>query len=263
MGTTILGSETLLLRCTVWLFPSTDDGVRNMIRIAIVEDNANYQRQLLNFLHRYEEENGEQFRISVFTDGLDIVEANTASIDVILMDIQMQNMDGMKAAERIRMGDKNVIIIFISNLAQYALQGYKVEALDYVLKPVQYFAFSQTLQKAVRKINDSKAFYIYIMQDNTMVRLNTDSITYIESQDHKVTFHTQEKIIATRETLKNLEQKLKGRPFARCNNCYLVNLVYVETVKENSVTVAGEQLQISRPKRKAFMEALAAYVGGD
>lgn len=96
-----------------------------------------------------------------------------------------------------------------------------------------------------------------------MERLDTEFITYIESQDHKVAFHTREKIIATRETLKNLERKLEGRPFARCNNCYLINLAYVEAVKENSVTVAGELLQISRSKRKAFMEALAAYVGGD
>ena len=84
---------------------------------------------------------------------------------------------------------------------------------------------------------------------------------YIESQDHKVTFHLNGKTVAARDTLKGLEEKLKGQPFARCNNCYLVNLAYVEAVKENCVTVAGERLQISRPKRKGFMEALAAYVG--
>ncbi len=108
--------------------------VPSMIQIAIVEDDANYQKQLLNYLHRYEEEYGEQLQPSVFSDGLDIIEANLSAIDIILIDIQMRNMDGMKAAERIRLYDKNVIIIFITNLSQYALQGYKVEAMDYVLK---------------------------------------------------------------------------------------------------------------------------------
>lgn len=234
-----------------------------MIQIAIVEDDANYQKQLLNYLHRYEDESGEQLQPSVFSDGLDIIEANLSAIDIILMDIQMRNMDGMKAAERIRMSNKNVIIIFITNFAQYALQGYKVDAMDYVLKPIKYFSFSQILQKAVKKVNESKAFFISVMHDNTMVRLNADSIAYIESQNHQVTFHMRDMTITTRETLKNLERKLQGRPFSRCNNCYLVNLAYVEAVKDNCVTVAGETLQISRPKRKTFMEALAAYVGGN
>lgn len=245
---------------------SQKGAANHMIRIAIAEDSESYRAQLLEYLHQYEREYGEQFQIVTYSDGLDIIEADLTDVDIILMDIQMTHLDGMSAAQQIRSRDKNIIIIFITNLAQYALQGYKVEALDYVLKPVQYFAFSQTLQKAVTRIKasrESKAFYLHVMRDNVMVRLDVESITYIESQDHKVIYHTKGRTIETRDTLKNLEQRLEGRSFARCNNCYLVNLAYVEAVKENSVTVAGELLQISRPKRKAFMEALAAYVGGN
>lgn len=232
-----------------------------MIHIAIVEDEPNFQQQLIGYLHQYEKEQGEQFQISLFSDGLDVIEAKSHIGDIVLMDIQMRNVDGMKAAKRLRANDKNIIIIFITNLAQYALQGYKVDALDYILKPIQYFAFSQVLQKAVRKVSESKAFYIYVLRDGNMVRLNADQIAYIESRNHQVVIHTWDDIIIARNTLKNLERELKERAFFRCNNCYLVNLAYAEAVQDGYIVVAGDALQISRAKRKAFLNELAAYIG--
>ena len=129
-----------------------------MTRIAVVEDDSAYRRQLREYLQRYERESGEALSVTEFSDGLEIAEHYSSSYDIIFMDIQMSHLDGMQTAQRIRAQDKTVIIIFITNLAQFALQGYKVEALDYVLKPIQYFAFSQVLQKAVKKVRDSSAF---------------------------------------------------------------------------------------------------------
>lgn len=234
-----------------------------MTRIAVVEDDSTYRRQLREHLERYEQEYGEALRVTEFTDGLEIAEHYTSSYDIILMDIQMKNLDGMKTAQCIRAQDKTVIIIFITNLSQFALQGYKVEALDYVLKPIQYFAFSQVLQKAVKKVRENSSFFLHLMQESRMLRLDVSKISYMESQGHNVIYHTDEGDYLERNTLKNLEQKLEGRPFSRCNNCYLVNLARVERVDQNQVIVSGQALQISRPKRKSFMEALAAYVGGE
>ena len=179
------------------------------------------------------------------------------------MDIEMKHLDGMATARRIRQQDRNVIIIFITNLAQFALQGYEVEALSYVLKPINYFAFSQELQKAVKKVRERSAFFLHIVQESSMLRLDTAKLLYIESQGHSVTYHTTEGTMSARGSLKSIEEKLVGRPFSRCNNCYLVNLAHVEKVDKNQVTVSGIELQMSRPRRKAFMEALASYVGGE
>lgn len=234
-----------------------------MIHIAVVEDDPAYRQHLVGFLHDFEQETGETFQISLFSDGLEIAGNPKASFQIILMDIEMKHLNGMEAAKRIRKNDRDVIIIFITNLSQYAIQGYEVEALDYVLKPVNYFAFSQVLQKAVKKVKQKTAFFLHIMKESSMTRLDAASIHYIESQGHNVIYHTGQGEYTCRDSLKNLEQKLAGRNFSRCNSCYLVNLAQVERVEKNDVTVAGTVLPISRPRKKGFMEDLTNYVGGE
>lgn len=137
-----------------------------MIRIAIVEDDTGYRSQLGKYIDQYQSDFSETVSVSEFSDGLEIVEKYKSEYDIILMDIQMKHMDGMQAAMRIRDMDKNVIIIFITNSAQFAVQGYKVEALDYVLKPIQYFAFSQVLHNAVKKVYGKS-----MLATNSMKRL--------------------------------------------------------------------------------------------
>ena len=101
-----------------------------MIRIAIVEDDRHDREALKKCLNRYEKENQMKFSVTEFQDGEDIVTDYTASYDLIILDIEMAFLNGMKAAEKIRELDTNVIIIFITNMPQYAIQGYKVNALD-------------------------------------------------------------------------------------------------------------------------------------
>ncbi|MDF2789921.1 MAG: DNA-binding response regulator, partial [Neobacillus sp.] len=100
-----------------------------MIRIAIVEDEINYQEQLIEFLRRFEKDRGETIEITTYSDGDEIIENYKAQFDIILLDVQMRFMDGMSAAEEIRKSDSEVVIIFITNAAQYAIKGYAVDAL--------------------------------------------------------------------------------------------------------------------------------------
>ena len=111
------------------------------------------------------------------------------------MDVEMKFMDGMSAAEEIRKMDTEVVIIFITNMPQYAIQGYRVDALDYVLKPVSYFAFSQELDKAVKKIKLRKGNSLLLLQDKGVVRLRLEQIWYLESQGHHIIVYTEKGII--------------------------------------------------------------------
>lgn len=235
-----------------------------MIRIAVVEDDSNYRRILDEYIKDYGQKNNEEFEVKNYVDGLDIVDKYNASHDIIFMDIEMKHLDGMKAAQRIREHDRNVVIIFITNMPQYAIEGYKVEAMDYVLKPISAFAFSQELMKAVEKVKERQNNFLYIKKEGNVIRLNVADITYIESgQGHSVIYHTVKEDVVGRESMKNLEQILAPYHFSRCNSGYLVNLAFVERICKNDVIVAGAELQISRMKRKSFMETLTAYIGGE
>lgn len=118
-----------------------------MTRIAIVEDEAAVREQLAGYVQRYTRQYGTPFEVTEFADGMEILEDYRPQFDIIFLDVEMKHLDGMETARRIRERDGGVLIVFITNMAQYAIRGYAVGALDYVLKPVPYFAFSQQLQR--------------------------------------------------------------------------------------------------------------------
>ena len=170
----------------------------------------------------------------------------------------MPLLDGMAAAERIRQVDKNVILIFITNMAQYAIQGYSVNALDYVLKPVNYFSFRMKLLKAWRVLQERPGTAILISTDREVRCLKTSEILYVEVADHRLIFHISLEHYSTFGTLQNTENIL-GKSFARCSKSFLVNLQYVDGIQGNQVALGTDLLSISRSKRKAFLQALSDY----
>ena len=208
-----------------------------MTRIAIVEDEAAVREQLAGYVQRYTRQYGTQFEVTMFTDGVEILEDYRPVYDIIFLDVEMQHLDGMETARRIRELDSDVLLIFITNMAQYAIKGYAVGALDYVLKSVPV--------------------------DGGMRRLDDATIYYIESEGHRVHFYTEDGDFSAPGALKALEEKQAGRLFARCNSGYLVNLAQVSGVQQNTVQVGPHELQISRPKRRAFLAALSDYIGGE
>ena len=205
-----------------------------MIRIAMVEDEAAVREQLMGYVQRYTRQYGTEFSVTEFADGVDILENYRPVYD-----------------------------IFITNMAQYAIKGYAVGALDYVLKPVPYFAFSQQLQKAVEKVSRHARHYLAVPVEGGLRRLDTVQIYYLESEGHRVHFYTEDGEFTAPGALKTFEEKLAACPFARCNSGYLVNLAQVRGVQQGVVEVGPYELQVSRPKRKSFLAALADYIGGE
>jgi DNA-binding LytR/AlgR family response regulator len=169
-------------------------------------------------------------------------------------------MDGMSAAEAIRRVDDEVVIIFISNLSQYAMKGYSVSALDFILKPVSYYAFSQRLQRALDRMKRRAERWVSIPFKGGMKKLSVSQLVYVEVQDHDLTYHTTTESLVVKGTLSEAEALLGSESFFRCSKCYLVNLEYIDRVDNTSIYIGGDRIQVSRAKKKALMDALNDYI---
>lgn len=232
-----------------------------MIHIALVEDEAAEQEQLAQFIQRFAREEQVEIKLSVFNDGIGITSPFSSKYDIIFMDIQMQYLDGLSTAHKIRELDEEVILIFITNFAQYAIQGYSVGATNFVLKPISYFAFSEELKNALGKLEKKRKSTVLLQNEGGFQRINLNDILYIETLGRGLVLHTGEQVLRINDTLANLEKQLNDTRFFRCHRCYLVNLYYVDGLKENNILIHQVRLPLSRYKRKEFEDALMRVMG--
>lgn len=234
-----------------------------MIRVGIVEDDAISRKLVFDYLTRYESEHDESFDVSVFEDGSQIVRNYRPRFDIILLDIQMPDVDGMSAAKHIRSIDEQVVLIFITSSPQFAIKGYEVDATSYLLKPLPWFAFEQELTRAIATVRKRKSSSLIIQSGTDVIRLSIEDVVYVESVKHRLEIHTVDGAYSISGTLKDMEAQFDGHDFFRSNSCYLVNLAHVQGVRDQScIMTGGMDLRISRPRKKLFMTALATYAGG-
>ncbi len=233
-----------------------------MTRIAIVDDEIEMQHLLSAYIQQFAAETAAKFEVDIYDDGDQLLFDEARRYDIILLDIQMARTNGMEVAKEIRSRDPSVILAFITNMANYAIHGYAVDAMDFVVKPVSYIALSQSLKKATQRLKKRDTISLQLSHDGGFLKLNVADLLYIENYGHKLILHTEMENYTTYGTLKNMEKDLKDADFFRCNNCYLVNLAHVDSVRQDMVHIKGISLRVSRPKKKAFMEALADYIGG-
>ena len=214
-----------------------------MFKIAIVEDQEETRESLNRFVRQYAQEQGLQVEISLITDGAEIAEHYTPGFDIIFMDVEMPRLDGFGAAEAIR--------------------GYEVDALDYVLKPVNYYQFCTKLSRAIQRVQRRRGGQVVLQLAGGGIQLlDTADIYYLETHSRMLYYHTSKGEFAARASLQSAEKQLAEYHFVRCNQCYLVNLAYVKGIENDFALVRNDRLEISRRQRTAFLTAVASYMGG-
>lgn len=236
----------------------------NVIHVAIVEDQKEQADDLHNKLLRYEKENPAEvhFTFEEFSNPISFLEAYKANYDIVFMDIAMPYMNGLDAAKRLRAIDQNVILIFVTNLTQYALNGYEVNAFDYVIKNINYYDLALKISKAIKKLaQGKKGNELMILTDNGYIKIPELEIRYVETDGHHVIYHVGKEEYRQYASLRNAEKNLSKDYFVKCNSSYLINLAFVTGVNSYIVTVGGDNLEISHPRKKELLRRLKEFQG--
>lgn len=235
-----------------------------MHQIAIVEDELDAADALAAFLARYAEERAEQFEITRFTSAMDF-EVTRRRFDLVFMDIQMPGINGMEAAHLLRTYDEDTPIIFVTNLAQYAVKGYEVDALDFIVKPVTYYNFRMRMDKAMRHIRRNAGRSITLTTRNGMRVVPLADIEYVEVSKHDLSYHIygDPNPFVVYGSLKAFEDEVAGGPFVRISASCVVNMNQVRLVKGPSLLMkGGDTLYFSRSRRREAISTITNFLGG-
>lgn len=231
-----------------------------MLQFSIIDDEIDEARKIQAMLMKSIRNQNESAEVSIFQNAQFFLNTFTrGSYDMIFLDIQMPEMDGMTCAQEIRRRDSSVILIFITSMIQYAVQGYRVEATDYLVKPVEPALLAHSLHRALKHLNKSQK--LTIRSSNGLYSLNADDLLYVEAVNHRVILHTTGGSIQCTQTLTAIESQLQGSGFFRCHQGFLVNMRQIQHVDGNDLFIADNAIPISKYRRREFMQELTAYWG--
>lgn len=235
-----------------------------MFNIVVCDDEKNFREIMKRYIQRYQEEHEVCFCIREFDDGSELINKMPKEIDILFLDIKMEAMDGIEAAKKIRSFNEWTPIVFLTSAAEYALEGYKVDAFDYLIKPIPYEKFDVVLSKMLKKISGRINKSLMIKSNDIWYRIHIGDIVFAEMLRRHCIIHTMYETYVSTKKLKDIESELDQDNFFRCNSGYIVNFDYIEKIVQSDIYLSnGDIITVSRPKKKMFTTKLTEYWGGE
>lgn len=235
-----------------------------MLKIAVCDDNEEHISALRKMLNEwsdakpfaviiYEYQSAESFLFS-YSD---------IPCDIILLDIEMKNLNGMQLAKKLRENGDMLPVIFITGYSDYIGEGYDVQALHYLLKPVEKEKLFEVLDKYTKKHDPQNDVVLFCGDKN--VRVNSENIRYCEAMGKKTEVHIpNENVLVCNMGINDL-QKILGENFIFCHRSYLINLRFIKSISKTEIEIdGGEKIPLSRRLYKQVNEKfIEFYTGGE
>lgn len=221
------------------------------IRCIIVDDEPMAREILENHLKRIDS-------IEIAGSCKNAIEAfnlmNSENIDLIFLDINMPEISGLSLAKSI---NKKIKIIFTTAYREYALEGFDLKAVDYLLKPISFERLFQSIQKfknenlsfrqeEIRDGADENTDFFFVRADRKMIKINFSELEYVESLADYVKIHSKDKVIISRETISSIEAKLPKKDFLRVHRSFIVSINKIESFTNEFIEIRNKAIPISR-----------------
>ena len=231
-----------------------------MISIAICDDERAVIAHLASLVQAWASGRGVAARLLEYENAEPLLFAleEPIQIDVLLLDIQMQHMNGVMLARRIRRDDEAMQIIFITGYPDFIAEGYDVSALHYLMKPVQAEKLFEVLDRALLRLEKAPRT-ILLPKAGGMIKINAEAIVYAEVYSHTVSLHLLNGQEELQMSLSDMEKRL-GDGFFKCHRSYIVSMRHVRRVTKTAMLLTdGREIPLARGLYDAANQAFIQY----
>lgn len=230
------------------------------LHIGVCEDSIEQRNLNIRLIEEFLDEKNIEYKIFEFSSGEDLIRNYPNNLDILFLDIIMENISGMDTSKKIRTFDENVEILFVTSSIEYIQEGYEVRAYRYLIKPLNYEVIEKHLSTCIEQIM-KKSDYIVINTKNKMVKINVNSILYIETYKRDIIIHEGTNSHRFKISMKSMEDMLKGKNFFRCHTSYIINLQKIESLNKNVIYIKDKEIPVSKYLIKELKVALTKCLG--
>ncbi len=233
------------------------------LKIAVCDDNKTDQDYVIGLLRKWAEGNNRIIEIRTFLSAEEFLfqYAEEKDFHILVLDIEMEKMNGVELAKKMREDNRDIQILFVTGFPDYIAEGYEVDALHYLMKPVTQEKIFSVLNKAVGNLKRVEN-HLFLQVNGEMIKFITDNIFYVEVFSHSCILHTTEGNVESKISISELENKL-GDEFIRVHRSYLVNLEQIKKIAKTEIFLEdGSVVPLSRRKYTDVNMAFIRHFGG-